>query len=306
MFNNFNLKQKFNIILALILAFGLTASGTALSLVLQQNAKQEIATTALALMEHITALREYTVLQITPELASQSNTKFLPQTVSAYAARQVFEIFRQQSEFKDFFYKEAALNPTNLRDKADTFEAQIIEKFYQNRNLKQVTGYRTFAGGDMFYVARPLSVSHQSCLQCHSTPEAAPKTMVEIYGNKNGFQWKLNDIVAAQIISLPATAVMNKANQFAFIIIVIVFFVFILVTALINILLNWQIIRPIKQMTNVAEAVSVGHLEAEFHQTSNDEIGNLARAFKRMKLSLEMAMRRLRNQSDNETENYRE
>jgi HAMP domain-containing protein len=36
-------------------------------------------------------------------------------------------------------------------------------------------------------------------------------------------------------------------------------------------------------------------MDVDFDQVSNDEIGNLARAFKRMKLSLEMAMKRLKN-----------
>ena len=34
-------------------------------------------------------------------------------------------------------------------------------------------------------------------------------------------------------------------------------------------------------------------MDAEFEKTANDEIGNLAEAFKRMKLSLAMAMNRI-------------
>ncbi len=59
--------------------------------------------------------------------------------------------------------------------------------------------------------------------------------------------------------------------------------------------LNRQVVRPLKRITRMAEEVSTGHMEVDFDQVSNDEIGNLARAFKRMKLSLEMAMKRLKN-----------
>ena len=35
-------------------------------------------------------------------------------------------------------------------------------------------------------------------------------------------------------------------------------------------------------------------MEVEFELMSNDEIGNLAKAFRRMQLSLEMAMKRIK------------
>jgi HAMP domain-containing protein len=40
-------------------------------------------------------------------------------------------------------------------------------------------------------------------------------------------------------------------------------------------------------------------MDVEFEQLSNDEIGQLARAFKRMQLSLEMAMKRIKRRSEN-------
>jgi hypothetical protein len=41
-------------------------------------------------------------------------------------------------------------------------------------------------------------------LTCHSTPETAPVEMVKIYGTANGFGWKRNDVIGAQIVSVPA------------------------------------------------------------------------------------------------------
>ena len=60
-----------------------------------------------------------------------------------------------------------------------------------------------------------------------------------------------------------------------------------------NFLLNHNVIRPLKRIARVAEEVSTGNMNAEFERTNKDEIGNLAEAFKRMKLSLSMAMGRL-------------
>ncbi|MFH7025792.1 MAG: DUF3365 domain-containing protein [Heteroscytonema crispum UTEX LB 1556] len=299
MLKNLNLKQKFTILLIAILAFGLSLSGLALSSLLRHNARQEITTSALTLIETMSSVRKYTNTQVNPKLAVQLETEFLPQSVPAYSAREVFEILRKKPNFRDFFYKEATLNPTNLRDKADGFEAKIVERFRNTKDLKEVSGFRSTPGGDVFYIARPLAVSEASCLQCHSTPDVAPKSMIERYGTANGFGWQLNEIVGAQIILVPGNKVIEKANQSSILIMGIVSAVFVAVIFLVNVFLNRQVVRPLKLITRVAEEVSTGHMDAEFEQLSNDEIGNLAKAFKRMKLSLEMAMKRIKRTHGN-------
>jgi HAMP domain-containing protein len=295
MLKNLKLRQKFIILLLVILVVGLSLNGLALSALLRQNATNEIASRALTLIDTMTSIREYTLTQIYPELSLKLEEKFLPQVVSAYSAREVFEILRKKPEYRDFFYKEAATNPTNLRDKADRFEANILERFRKEKDFKQVSGFRSLPGGDIFYISRPLSISQQACLKCHSTPEAAPKTMIDRFGSVNGFGWHLNEIVAAQFVSLPASKVIEKAHQSSLLIVGFVSAVFIVLIFLVNIFLNRQVILPLKRITRIAEEVSTGHLEVDFEHVYNDEIGNLVKAFRRMKLSLEMAMKRMRS-----------
>lgn len=287
------LRQKFTIFLLAILITGLLLSGVALSYVLRKNAERDIESTGLILMETMSSVRDYTSAQVNPELADRLDTEFLPQTVPGYSAREVFEILRKNNDYRDFFYKEATLNPTNLRDKADKFEASIVDRFRKEKDLKEISGFRSAAGGDIFYIARPISVSQESCLQCHSTPDTAPRSMVERYGSNNGFGWTLNEIVGAKMISVPASKVINKAYQSSGMILGIVALVFAFVILLMNSFLNQQVIKPLKRMTRKAEEVSMGHLEVEFDTSAKDEIGSLAKAFKRMQLSLEMAMKRL-------------
>jgi HAMP domain-containing protein len=52
--------------------------------------------------------------------------------------------------------------------------------------------------------------------------------------------------------------------------------------------------RPIVQLTQVAERISLGELDAKIEVTSQDEIGEFADAFSRMQASLQVAMERLR------------
>lgn len=269
-------------------------SGLALSAVLRQNARNDVAGTGLILMETMGSVREYTSTQINPELADEIETTFLPQTIPAYSAREVFDILRRNHpDYRDFFYKEATLNPTNLRDKADGFETVLVEKFRKDAQLQELSGFRKFPSGEIFYIARPLVVDRESCLQCHSTPDRAPRSQIERYGSGGGFGWQLNEIIGARIVSVPASRVISKANQSSFIVLGIVSVIFVAIILLVNIMLNRQVIRPLKRMTRVAEEVSTGHTNIEFEALSNDEIGNLAKAFKRMQLSLEIALKRL-------------
>jgi HAMP domain-containing protein len=294
MLQNLKLKQKFTIFLTIILVTGLLLSGATLSYVLRQNAQSDIEGTGLMLMEVMSSVRDYTSTQVNPELVDKLDKEFLPQSVPGYSAREVFEGLRKKDqEYRDFFYKEATLNPTNLRDKANGFETGIVERFRKDKDLKEISGFQAMPSGDIFYIARPLSISKSSCLECHSTPEAAPKSMIDRYGGNNGFGWQLNEIVGAKMVSVPASKVFNKAYQSSGLILGIVFLMFIGVILLVNALLNQQVIKPLKRITRTADEVSMGNLEIEFDQSSNDEIGNLAKSFQRMQLSLEMAMKRL-------------
>jgi HAMP domain-containing protein len=72
--------------------------------------------------------------------------------------------------------------------------------------------------------------------------------------------------------------------------------IFAITILLINLMLRQAVINPLNRMAMVAHDVSVGKLDSEFQQTSHDEIGVLAAAFNRMKLSLSMAMEMLNKQ----------
>lgn len=299
MLKNVKLGTKFNLLLLLVFICGVSVSGAALSTMLQQKAQAEVTSKALALMQTMTAVRSYTNAHINPLLASRLETEslFIPETVPAYAATEVFENLRKNEGYNNFFYKEATLNPTNLRDKADTFEAKIVERFRQEAGTKEISDFRVLPNGRMFYIARPLAITKDSCLRCHSTPEAAPKSQLATYGRENGFSWQLNEIVAAQIISVPAEEVFVSAKQSLSLAMGILVGIFAIVILTINFLLKQTVIQPIRKISHLAKEVSTGKITDDFEQTSNDEIGILGASFNRMKSSLEIAMKMLDGQT---------
>ncbi|MBN8559692.1 MAG: DUF3365 domain-containing protein [Leptolyngbya sp. UWPOB_LEPTO1] len=292
MLKKLKLGAKFNVLLAAAFLIGLLLSSLALSQVLENRARGEVTTKALILIQSMNSVRDYTSTKIQPLLKSRLETEptFIAETVPAYSANEVFQRFRENNEYKDFFYKEATLNPTNPRDKADVFEASLVERFQKEPNTKEISGFRDLPGGQVYYIARPLSVSKQSCLECHSTPDKAPKSQIATYGDAGGFGWNLNEIVATQIIAVPAGEVINNAWRSLLTVMAILTAVFIALALLINTLLRRSVIRPIRRISNAAEAVSMGQMDMEFEQDTQDEIGALAAAFNRMKSSLEISM----------------
>ena len=278
---------------ALVFIGGIAVSGVGLATILNRNAQNEISSKALIFMEMMNSVRDYTNNQVRPELADKLESKFLPQSIPTYTVREVFEQFRADEAYREFLYKDATLNPTNLRDRADSFENAIVERFRKEKNLKELRGFRSSPDGQVFYIARPLAVSESSCLECHSIPDAAPKSMIERYGTIHGFGWKLNEIVSAQMIYVPASKVIQNARQSFVSLMGVVVVIFAAAIFIVNRWLNRYVVRPLNQMSQVAEAASRGEMDAEFEQMSNDEVGRLAEAFTRMKMSLVMAMQRL-------------
>jgi methyl-accepting chemotaxis protein len=292
---NLALAHKLTLLLLVVFLCGISFSGIALARTLNYKTEREISSKASLLLQNLNSVRSYTSNEITPILqANLGKDSFLPQTVPAYSSRKVFETFRENNqEYQDYLYKDAMLNPTNIRDLADDFETNIVNDFRQNKNTQEASGFRNLQGEKYFYIARPLKITDASCLRCHSTPDVAPQEMIRIYGNKNGMGWKLNQINGIQIVSVPTSEVFQRAKQSFVVIMGIVIMAFMIAIYMANFWLLRYVVRPIKRVVRVAEAVSTGDMDADFEKVSNDEVGSLVEAFTRMKLSLVMAIRRL-------------
>lgn len=203
MFRTLKFRKRFALLLLVLVIIGVSIGGEALANRGHRTVENELTSKAVVMLSMMNAVRDYTSDQVNPALADQLDTKFFPQTIPGYSAIEVFENLRKNPDYREFFYKEATLNPSSLRDKADAFETQLVEQFRQKSDLKELRGFRSTPRGNFFYLAHPIEVSQPSCLKCHSTPDLAPKTMIEHYGTVNGFGWKLHEIIGAQIIYIP-------------------------------------------------------------------------------------------------------
>lgn len=272
---------------------GILMSGIALSRLLNHTAQAELTSKALMLMETMNSVRQYTIDEVRPELSALSEAEFLRETVPSYSAHQVFETLQTNEEYQEFAYKEAVIDPTNPRDKADDFEITLINSFQRLDSPPDLEGFRPSPAGRLYYIARPIQIKQEACLVCHSTPDRAPQSMIKQYGAEHGFGWELDEIVGTQMISVPAQTIFNKARNSLLITLAVFTAVFAIAIILVNFWLKRYVVRPINRMAATAEAVSTGDTKAEFIKLSEDEVGHLTDSFNRMRLSLQMAMNRL-------------
>jgi HAMP domain-containing protein len=283
------LRLKFNLVLVVVFLAGFGAAGYITRQLLQENAREEVLRNARLMMDTALSVRAYTVEQIKPHLDKQLEEVFLPQTVPAYAATETLNNI--QKKYRDYGYKEATLNPTNPRDRATDWEADLVQQFRQNSDSKELISERTGGTGRILYIAKPIQITNAACLVCHSVPGNAPASMIKIYGEANGFGWKHNEIIGAQVVTVPMDIPIRNADRAFKTFMISLAAVFAIVFVVLNIMLSWLIVRPIRRMSQSADKVSTGDFNVpEFADGGRDEVSVLGKSFNRMRRSLEKAM----------------
>ena len=143
-----------------------------------------------------------------------------------------------------FYYKEATLNPTNPRDRAAGWEVDVVNQFRNGADLKEFVGERDTPAGRSLFVARPLRITNAACLQCHSSVDAAPRTMIEKYGPATGFGWNLNEVIGAQIVSVPLDVTVQRAERSFTVFIGSLVGVFVVAGLVLNLMIWLVVVRP--------------------------------------------------------------
>jgi protein-histidine pros-kinase len=282
------LRLKFNLVLLAVFVIGLGATGYVSHDLLHKNARDEVLRNAGVMMEASLSMRHYTVTRVRPLLPYDAD-KFLPESVPAFAATEVMTLLRKK--YPDFSYKEAALNPTNARNRAVEWEEDIINAFRADPARGEISGMRDTPTGRSLYLARPFLIKDPGCLACHTTPEMAPAAMVQIYGPNNGFGWKENEVIGAQIVSVPMGLPIRNANRAFVTFMTSLAIVFAALFVILNIMLTQLIIEPMTRLSDIAEQISKGKSDVtELVPQGDDEVAQLCQAFNRMRRSLQKAI----------------
>jgi protein-histidine pros-kinase len=284
-----SLRIKFNLVILAAMALGFLIAAVVLDRVFISNARDQVLQNARIMMTAANAIRNYTADELQPLLPMEHDGKFVPETVPAYAAQKNFKDV--QAAFANYTYREPALNPTNLTDRAQDWEADIIGLFRNDSSKDELVIDRDTPVGPTLNLARPITIKDEACLTCHSAPSAAPAVLTKTYGTVNGFGWKLNETIGAQILSVPMAIPFQLAHNAYVTFLIILLAVFAIVFVVLNLLLHYLVIVPVKRVSAMADAVSLGDESAEVYvKPGTDEISSLSVSFNRMRESLKHAM----------------
>ncbi len=284
------LLAKFNLILLVIFgAGGLLMCQLSYSFLIR-NARREVLAQAELMVASTRAVRDYTEEDLKPLLEKNPRHKvrFLAETVPFYAATNTFN--RTRKSYPQYSYKEATLNPTNPEDRASDWEADVIHKLQDNPAMDSVVGERSTQDGQVMFLAHPIKVT-AGCLECHSTPAAAPPAMLAVYGSANGFDWKPNEVVGAQIISIPTAVPIAMAKAgFRGLLTALIITMLAAILAL-DAGVYWLVVRPLKVVSESGDRISRGDKNVPpLVVSGKDEIATVTASFNRMRVSLEKAL----------------
>ena len=287
------LLTKFNLILLALFAAGGALVAEVANRFLIGNAQREVRQEAELMMASARSVRDYTSSDIGPLLEQnpEHKKKFLAETVPAFGAMTTFQKLR--GSYPEYTYREATLNPTNPEHRASDWERDIINYLRDHPSEKQVAGTRATPMGQSMYLATPI-VAEAACMECHSTPAVAPAAVIATYGSNNGFGWKQDSTVGAQIVAVPMSVPLGKAKEaFRVLLVYLVAILGVTLVAL-DAAVYLIVIRPLKLVSKTADRVSKGETNlAPLPVKGGDEIAGATASFNRMQVSLVKALKML-------------
>ncbi|WP_167495690.1 c-type heme family protein [Desulfosediminicola ganghwensis] len=211
--------------------------------------------------------------------------RFHPTLMSGFAiSRGVWDEFKQK--LPGYRFKQATVDPLYTPNKADIDEIRLITDFNENKSLERKSGIMEKDGEDFFYYAQPIEVK-KGCLRCHGNPADAPEDQRNMYGTENGYNWVAGSVVAAYVTYVPVQNAIDDARNSAmtlfgygvagiFVLSLVIWFFF-----------EKKVVLPVRALEKRASDISVGkRLDEKIETSSEDEIGKLAKALERMRISV--------------------
>ncbi len=287
------IRSRFMIILAVIFGTATVLIGVASYKFSERSALAEARSKGDLIFNYILANRDFYRGKQQPLIMEVfEKDRFYPELMSDFVlTRGTFDIFKGKLGGYDF--KQATLNPLHQPNKADQWERELIATFAKDPALKAREGLMEKNGESFFYMANPIRVSEKDCLRCHGDVTDAPKDQVEIYGTENGYGWKMGETVGAYVVYVSVEKALAEARKGAMVLYLIGAGCLLVALVGIWIFMDRFIVNPIVQLSGKAEEISLGkNIEEGVGIKRNDEIGALASAIERLRMSMVRILKR--------------
>lgn len=288
------IEKRFLFVLTICALIGIGVAGYVSYLQAFREIRSSVQFNSELLLEMAMSVRGYTSEEISPTLGAleDGDSGFHPQSVPSYAAQAV--LARLQESHPDYSYRESSLNPTNVKDRASDWEVSLIRQFQANPELSEIQGERVAKDQSTFYVSRPMRMEDEGCLLCHSTPDAAPKSMLARYGSVSGFNWQMGDVIAIQLVEVPLDKIRRSSLDKMLMTIGITTCVLVLTVVIFLGLLRRMVTHPLTRLMTSASDISLGRTQkaSRADDSFKGEFRDLHRSLTRLETSLMHVLQR--------------
>jgi HAMP domain-containing protein len=295
----FGIRAKFIFMLAVLGGVALVGIGYGAYTFSINNSMKEADTKARIIDAYVKATRHYFMAVQRPlinELVERD--RFYPEIMSGFGITRRSVDLIDAEQLRGFQFRQVSITPHHPPNKADGFEQQLIRKYQADPKKTELTGTTTRDGELYYYTSRPIKMEGEGCLKCHLDPDQAPKDLVEMYGTA-GFDanYKNGDVFAAYVVYVPLAPAVAAAKEQALILFAVGGTMMLLGLLFIYVFLDQRIVKPIMELANRTEEVSVGrHLDKSLVSTKmKDEVEALARSIDRLRISLVKMLKRRKN-----------
>ena len=203
---------RLNVLLQLAIAVIFALSALIIVLLVSHNMHQQALKEAEAkariILDRNLATHHYFTQELKPDIfewtdSFRSPEYFSPAWMSStYAVRAIDNFFKQLTD-ADYYYKEAAIDARMPANEADEYEATFLNKLSEEPNTLIESEIRTIADKPYYVLLRRGEMMEESCLRCHSEPDAAPAGLIDYYGPDRSFQRAVGETVSAISIRIP-------------------------------------------------------------------------------------------------------
>ncbi len=254
----------------------------------KKTAKTEIDVT----MAFVKASREYVRRTLRPKInellsAGCTNDDFILEAQSSsFFTASIFNMVTE--EMPDMILRQVAFNPLNPKNEPNEVEKKIIA-YLRSTNKEEFEGIVNHKGERHFVKAFAI-IPTEKCLRCHSDPNLMPKKVREIYKPTKNMKWEPGKVQGAVMVYIPFEAIILRAQMEGLIKGAAVFGIFLFLVIVVLIMLTTMVFKPIEKLREHAERISRGEVDDKIEITSENEIGKLAEAFERMRISVKKVM----------------
>jgi signal transduction histidine kinase len=133
---------------------------------------------------------------------------FLLEAMStSFVTRRVMSDLNAQGD--QFRYRRVAVGARNPDYEADPFERALMDRFTSDPELTRIEEITDRDGEEVFVAARPVRLD-ASCLHCHGDPAAAPKALIDRYGDTRGFWRHEGELVGVDAVTMPVAGALGQ------------------------------------------------------------------------------------------------